>query len=82
MGGRAVWILAGAVAAVAGLSLVLGAQLATFTLVLLLLLTAAARWVLRRERPEGLAVRSWGVDALVSVSFAIAIALLALTPGV
>ncbi len=82
MGSRAVWVLAGAVAVVALIALALGAQPAAFVLAMLLATIAAARWLWRRERPEGLAVRSWPVDVFISVVLAVAIAVLAMAPGV
>ena len=71
------------VLAAAGLGVVVAdAAAAAFALAGVLVLVAAARWLTRREPREGLAVRSWPVDVLVSVALAVSIAVLAVSPGV
>ncbi|MCV2395458.1 DUF3017 domain-containing protein [Actinotalea sp. M2MS4P-6] len=54
-----------------------GSDAATLLLAGGLVVIAGARWVWRRERPEGLAVRSWPID--VALSLALAIGITALT---
>ena len=82
MSGAIAWGLIAAVTVVALTALAIGAQAACFLLAAVLVAVAVARWLWRRERPAGLAVRSWPVDVLVSLTLAVLIAALALSPGV
>jgi hypothetical protein len=76
-----VWVVPTAVLAVPLVALTAGAQAASLLLALELVVVAGARWVWRRERPEGLAVRAWPVDVAVSLVLAAAIVVLAFGPG-
>lgn len=78
----ALWLVGGAVAAAAIAAVLADARVGLGILVGTLGLCAGARLALRGRRPEGVAVRSTWVDVLVLAVLAIAISVLATTPGV
>lgn len=76
---RALWAVPAGVAVVAGLAVTSGAEVAALALAALLVLVAVARWLWRRERPEGLAVRAWPVDVAIAVALAVGLVILAVS---
>lgn len=78
----ALWLVTSAIAASAVVAVRVGPSEAILVLVVTLACAAVARVVGRGRRPEGVAVRTTWVDALVLIALALGIALLATTPGV
>lgn len=74
----AIWWGPIGLALVAAVVVVGGSDVAALALVGVLVAIAAARWLHRREQPEGLAVRAWPIDVAVSLALAAGIAILTL----
>jgi len=78
----ALWLVALAVVAATGVTLLTDAQWGAMVLVLALGGAAVARVLGGGRRPEGIAVRAVWLDTVILLALAVGIALLSTTPGV
>lgn len=78
----ALWVVTAGIGVALGLGVLVGAAAGLLVLAVTLVGAAVARVVRRGRRPEGVAVRSVWLDAVVLLALAAAIAMLAVTPGV
>ncbi|HEY3436379.1 MAG TPA: DUF3017 domain-containing protein [Actinotalea sp.] len=78
----ALWLVVAALVVVTVSAVVWGARTGATLLAATLLASAVARLIGRGRRPEGIAVRSTTMDVTVLLFLALAVAILAASPGV